>query len=150
MERNMSDLQCEMTQKRTPLPCYSEESGRRGMKTAQRARACVLASNISFMHNGMMGHRPCNFVLLGAKATVFGSIVIMAMLFPPFSTVFRPFSSRFRAVFNPIRIVFEPFYMVLTPFFHFFGAVVIARSFSSIVAVVAADVVADVAVGRFS
>ena len=56
--------------------------------TTSRARACVLASNISFMHNGMMGHRPCNFVLLGAKATVFGSIV-MAMPFPPFSTETR-------------------------------------------------------------
>ena len=89
MHRKMKHPLREMTQKRTSLPCYSEASGRRGTKTVSlRARAYALASNIPFMHNGMMGHRPCNFVLLGAKATVFGSIV-MAMKFPPFSTETR-------------------------------------------------------------
>ena len=40
--------------------------------------------------------------------------------------------------------------MILTPFFRFFGAVVVARSFSSIVAVaIAVDVVVADVVGRF-
>ena len=60
-------------------------NGVQAVGVGARASACALASNISFRYNGMMGHRPCNFILLDAKAIVFGSNV-MAMLFPPFLT----------------------------------------------------------------
>ena len=66
-----------------------------------------------------------------------------------FLAVFGQFFDRFRAVFGLFRTVFNAFVWFEHRFFGFFGAVVIARSFSLIVAFVVAVDVVNVVVSRF-